>query len=182
MSRLLAASLTALALGAALPLLTSAQIAPPQIKPGEWDMAMNMGGMAMTVQTCMDESMESRAALLRAPAGMDRAQRNCSQQEVKQLPDGYMAEATCTTNGKTSHMKMVLTGDFQTSYTMDMTMTPEGGAETKIKVSSHWVGACPAGMKPGQSKMDMSGMGGNIAAAIAAAQARRGEAAAGAGQ
>jgi hypothetical protein len=166
MSRKLAVCLSGLALAFALPSLTSAQVETPHLKAGLWDAISSLGGIKVDVHMCMDDSAQSRAAAFRLPA-VARGGPNCSQKDTKQIPGGMDMEMICTIKGRPAHISMVVKGDFQSRYTMDMTMQPQGGPETRITTTSHWVGACPADMKPGQviSKMDF----GSLAAAAAAA-------------
>jgi hypothetical protein len=170
MSRLLAACLSGLALAAIAPAVTSAQPEYPHLKPGLWDDKMNTSGISMGVQMCMDESVASRAAAFRPPTpGGAPADSDCSKREMKPIPGGFQMDATCTVRGRTTRTSMVMTGNFDSDYKMDMTVTPDSGREVKISMAARWAGPCPASMKPGQvvTKMDMGG----IAAAMAAAQA-----------
>jgi hypothetical protein len=182
MSRLFAVCLSGLALVAILPSLTSAQIDPPHLKPGLWDDKVDMNGMQIGMQMCMDESVEARAAAFRAPTpggggAAAAAAQNCPQRDMKKIPGGFAIESTCIIRGHTTHTSMLVIGDFDSDYKMDIAIQPDSGKEMKMAMSARWTGPCPEGMKGGQvvTKMDMGG----LAAAIAAAQARRGGAAAG---
>ena len=173
MSRSLAVCLSGLALVAASPGLPSAQIEPPHLKPGLWQDRMDMGGVAMNMQMCMDESVESRAAAFRPPMqGGAAAAQACSQRDMKPIPGGFQVDTTCTVRGRPTHTSMTMIGDFQSGYKMDMTMTPDGGSAVRMSMVARWAGPCPADMKPGQvvTNMDMNGLG---AAAAAIAAARR---------
>ena len=175
MSRLLAACLTGLTLVAVLPAVTSAQPDLPHLKPGLWDTAASLSGIKVNVQMCLDESVESQAVAFRPPSA-NGGPPDCSQREVKPVPGGVDMEMTCTIRGRVTHTSMMVTGDFQSGYAMNMTLQPQGGPETTITSTAHWAGQCPAGMKPGQAvtKMDMSSL---AAAAAAFGAARKGGAA-----
>ena len=168
MSRLLVACLSGLAFAAILPAVTSAQPELPNFKSGLWDSVMNLNGLEVKVQMCLDGPMAARDVALRSLSRGGGAA-DCSQTDVKKIPGGTDMEMTCTVRGKVTHTSIVMMGDFQTGYTTNMTVQPEGGPETKIATVSHWISQCPADMKPGQvvTKMDLGG----IAAAVAAAQA-----------
>jgi hypothetical protein len=63
-----------------------------------------------------------------------------------------------------------VTGDFKTHYVMDMTVENDGRPAQPMHMDSRRVGACPAGMRPGEARTQMDQ--GGIAAAVAAARAR----------
>jgi hypothetical protein len=159
-----------------IPLVVSAQTFGPKIEAGLWESGVEVSGITMKSQICMDGSDEaSRRAL--APQNRARtgaAQPECEKRDVHPIPGGYAVNTTCTNRGRVTHIAGKLTGDFRTHYVMDMTVDQDGRPAQTLHTESHRVGECPAGMKPGDVRTDMSQLGGGsgIAAAIAAARAR----------
>lgn len=159
----------------AMPLVVSAQPAGPRIEAGLWETGMDISGMKMTTQICMDGSDAlSRRAFTppsreQAPAAA-AAERSCEKQDVHPIPGGFSVDTVCTNRGRVTHVSGTMTGDFKTRYVMDMTVGSEGRPSQTMHMESHRVGACPAGMKPGEARTQMDQ--GNIAAMMAAARAR----------
>jgi hypothetical protein len=158
-----------------MPLVVSAQPAGPHIEPGLWETGMDVTGIKMTSQMCMDGSEASNRSAF-APPSRDRAsaaaERNCEKQDVHPIAGGYSIDSVCTRQGRVTHTSGKLLGDFKTHYTMDMTVEDSGRPAQAMHMESHRVGACPAGMRPGEVRTQFDQAG--IAAAVAAARARAG--------
>jgi hypothetical protein len=155
------------------PLVVSAQPAGPHIEAGLWETGMEVSGIKMTSQVCMDGSdAASRRAFV--PPSREQASatadRSCEKQDIHPIPGGYSVDTTCSTRGRVTHVAGKVTGDFRTRYTLDMTVEQEGRPAQPMHMESRRVGACPAGMKPGEARTQMDQ--GAIAAAVAAARAR----------
>lgn len=162
-----------------MPLVVSAQPAGPHIEAGLWETGMEVSGIKMTSQVCMDGSEASSRRAFMPPSreqASAAAERNCEKQDIHPIPGGYSVDATCTTRGRLTHVAGKVTGDFRTRYTVDMTVEQSGQPPQPMHLESRRVGTCPAGMRPGEARTQMDQ--GAMAAAIAAARAR---AAAGAG-
>lgn len=158
-----------------IPLVVSAQPAGPHIEAGLWESGVDVSGIKMTSQICMDGSdLASRRAL--TPQSRERAngaaRPECGKQDVHPIPGGYAVNTTCTNGGHITHIAGKLTGDFRTHYAMDMTIDQDGRPAQSMHTESRRIGACPAGMKPGEVRSQMDQGGGGMAAVIAAARAR----------
>jgi len=163
-----------------LPLVVSAQPAGPHVEAGLWETGMEVSGFKMNIQTCMDGSEASSRRAFAPPSreqASAAAERECEKQDIHPIPGGYSVNSTCTNQGRVTHISGTVTGDFRTHYTMDMTVENGGRPPQPMHMESRRVGACPAGMRPGEARTQMDQ--GGMAAAIAAARAR---AAAGGGQ
>jgi hypothetical protein len=162
------------------PLVVSAQPAGPHVEAGLWETGMEVSGFKMNSQICMDGSEASSRRAFMPPSreqAAGAAERNCEKQDIHPVAGGYSVNATCTNSqGRVTHISGTVTGDFRSHYAMDMTVENNGRPQT-MHMESHRVGACPAGMRPGEARTQMDQ--GGIAAAVAAARAR---AAAGGGQ
>ncbi len=163
-----------------MPLVVSAQPAGPHIEAGLWETGMEVSGIKMTSQICMDGSEASSRRAFTPPSreqASAAADRNCEKQDIHPIPGGYSVDTTCSNQGRVTHVSGKVLGDFRTRYAMDMTVENNGRPPQTMHMESHRVGACPAGMRPGEARTQMDQ--GGIAAAVAAARAR---AAAGGGQ
>ena len=142
---------------------TAAQSAPdmPKRQPGLWEMKTTMpqmGGMAMTMQTCVDDTVEE----LMAKQGDDPE--NCDKRDYRKEGNKVMFEAVCKTDGSTVHVKGVFSGDFTKAYKgqIDSTYTPpiHGMASSTMSMEGRWLSACRPGQQPGDTQMmGMPGMG-----------------------
>ena len=146
------------------PLITFAQEGMPRRKPGLWETTMQMPGRGgtMTAQHCIDAGTDEQAQRRALdPEGGAR----CEQHNVKRSAGGYEAEYSCQgPRGKTEG-RMSLKGDFDSHYTLHNEMRfdpPRGGrSEASMTMEGRWKGACPEGMKPGETRMGaLKGPGG----------------------
>lgn len=127
----------------------------PQPDAGLWEMKTaiaEMGGMAMTLESCMGGSVEE---LLQRPE-VDNA--NCSDMKIDYAGNRMTARATCTIEGSRAEMVSDFTGDFRRAYQGEVrtTFNPplHGMQQTTTKVEGRWVAPdCLPGQKPGDSRM-----------------------------
>lgn len=162
-----------------LPLMASAQFAGPHVEAGLWETNMDVSGFKIATQMCMDGSEATSRRIFRPPSrekAAATAERECEKQDIHPIPGGYSVNTTCTNNGRTTHVKGTVTGDFRTRYDMDMAVDSDGRPAQVMHMESRRLGDCPAGMKPGETRTSFGGAnGGGLAAAIAAARARQGQ-------
>ncbi|MDX5363036.1 MAG: DUF3617 domain-containing protein [Pseudazoarcus pumilus] len=140
----------------ALPALAN-PIPPNMPKPeaGLWEMkttVAEMGGMAMTFESCMGGSVEE---LLARPE-VENA--DCKDMKVDYSANRMTARATCTIEGSRAVIVSEFTGDFRRGYRGQVrsTYTPplHGMQQTTANVEGRWVApACLPGQKPGDSRM-----------------------------
>jgi hypothetical protein len=141
----------------ALPLLADEL---PTRKAGLWQLEMNIGGrIAQTMQQCIDAATDQ---MMQAGAGpVPRA--DCSKRDVQKSGTTITIDTACTVNGKPSTTHSVITGSFDSAYTMTSTSqsdTAPGGKMT-ITIAAKWLSACAADQKPGDMIMS-NGMKTNI--------------------
>jgi Protein of unknown function (DUF3617) len=133
----------------------------PARKPGLWEIETTLPNpkipkqvIRQCVDAATDQMMQSRAGLL--------GQRNCSKRDLQQSGGSITIDSTCTINGKTRSAHVVITGSFDSGYTMTLTSQSEGGPESRtITMAAKWVGPCAADQKPGDMIM-ANGMKFNI--------------------
>ena len=130
----------------------AAQTQMPIRKAGLWESTMSgTSSLAAAgggkIKHCIDASTD-QAAMTGAMAG-----KSCEQGPIVKTAAGYEMEATCKIGGMTSKSKSIVSGDFNSQVTVDVTSlisTGNGPAkESKTKIEARYVGPCEAGQKPG---------------------------------
>jgi len=126
-------------------------------KAGLWKMTVTAAGMPQPVkmEVCMGEPTAGSNPF--APPAQPG--QNCSKNLVSPTASGYAIDMECASNGMTMAIAGTVSGDFASSYRTELTTKMSGpnlppAAQTPIKssVESTYAGACPAGMKPGESR------------------------------
>jgi hypothetical protein len=134
----------------------------PSRKPGLWEIKIgieNRNAAGPTMRQCIDAATDQA---MQSSAGQI-AQQICAKRDVQRTANGIIIDSTCTVAGKTATSHAVVTGSFDSSYTMTVTWKGEGlpGGGTTMTVSAQWFGACAADQKPGDMIM-ANGMKMNI--------------------
>jgi hypothetical protein len=136
----------------------------PHPKPGLWRTSIDADagpGVRMTGELCLDEHTED-AAFSSSPRW---AKGDCEKVSFTPAPDGGIAfSTTCMAKGRTVTTQGVATGDFSSSYAMDVTTKvdpPIHGAlgQMRTKIQATWIGPCRTDQRPGQLSMKFSGLG-----------------------
>jgi hypothetical protein len=142
----------------------------PSRKPGQWEIKIvpEAGSPmpATTIQTCIDAASDK--AMMQA--GLSMSKKMCSQQDMKLDGDTFTIDSACTIGPMKTTSHVVMSGDFQSAYTVKVTGTATGGMaaaphNTNLTQEARWVGAeCTGGMKggdmlmPGGMKMNVTDM------------------------
>ncbi len=116
-------------------------------RPGLWEVKTSIDdrGRAVTVQQCIDASTDQ---MLQASAGPLSAPL-CAGHEVKTSEGGMTIDTQCRFNGKPASAHAVVSGSFESAYTMTVTAEGEDLPATKMTMDAKWLGACAAGQQPG---------------------------------
>lgn len=125
---------------------------PPPIKPGLWEITSK--DMPAKIRTCTDEHTQSDVAT------QGGTPKTCAKRTWGRIPNGVAFEFDCENDGSRVTSKGTVTGDFSTRYTMqaDASLTKNGVVKTiKQSVTATYLGACPAGMKPGDKQITING-------------------------
>jgi len=135
-----------IAIGGASLLLAVVAAAPvqadelPAHKAGYWEMKTAMGPadapISIAGHMCVDADSEKKAGYMIG----EKRQQKCSKFSVQKTANGYIIDKVCS--GSTNHIE--ITGNFESAYTMKDAV---GTTEAK------WLGACPAGWKPGETEV-----------------------------
>jgi len=145
----------------ALPLLAgpAAAIDMPARKPGLWQLTMNFEGRsnmpAQTMKHCIDAETDK---LMNSPnASMGREQ--CSKQDVQRVGSTIVIDSVCQFANVTNVSHAVVSGDFNSAYTVQVDSKREGGpaaaaGSSKMMIAAKYLGPCEAGQKPGDMIID----------------------------
>jgi Protein of unknown function (DUF3617) len=122
----------------------------PTRKAGLWEMTTVSNGRTIPIQQCIDAATDQ---IMQANAGLS-AQRSCSKRDVQKSGDTTTIDSVCTIAGKALTNHTVITGSFESSYTMTITTQGEGiPVARNMTISAKWVGPCAADQKPGDMIM-----------------------------
>ena len=143
-------------------ILASALVAMPALaqdmpsrKAGLWEMTMTFEGRGappQTMQQCID------AATDKSMQDMSQGMRgqSCSKREVKKVGNTVVFDSVCSMGAGTTTSHSVVSGDFNSAYTVKINAKREGGPavpnmppETNMVIESKWLGPCKADQKPG---------------------------------
>lgn len=164
MRNLYALAISAAVLAAAIAPSWAEQVEFPSRKSGYWEIRMVQdaasGMPEMAVHACIDAASDKAMMA----AGLSMTKDMCPKMDMKRDGGTIVIESECKVAGMTSTTKTVMTGDFQTSYKVDITGTVNGmpaiagGTKTPEKMAmtqnAKWLSdKCPDGVKAGDMKM-----------------------------
>ena len=131
----------------------------PARKAGLWDMKMTFEGRnapPQTMQHCIDATTDK--AMQDMSGGMQAE--SCSKRETKKAGDTLVFDSVCNFGTGTTTSHGVMSGDFNSAYTIKINSKREGGpaipnmpAETSMMIEAKWAGPCKADQKPGDIMM-----------------------------
>jgi hypothetical protein len=141
---------------AALPIVAAADdIELPARKAGQWQIEMDAGaGPTMTMQLCLDAATDKDMM----QAGLALSKGMCTRIDTARTGDTITIDAACTMGAMKTTSHTVITGDFQSSYTVETASDIEGGpkgmpAHSTITQHVTWTGDCANGLQPGEMSM-----------------------------
>ena len=120
----------------------------PSRKAGLWEVT-HVANHPMKMQQCIDAATDQAMQSQASSSGA-----NCSKRDVQKSATGMTIDSVCTIAGKTMTSHIVVSGSFDSNYTM--TITSEGGsmpAARTITLEAKWLGPCAADQKPGDMLM-----------------------------
>jgi hypothetical protein len=126
----------------------------PTRKPGLWELKMFFGGREaplQNIQQCTDAETD---ALMTTNFGGGVSDR-CDKPKVSRTGDAYTVDSRCRIGGTTVTTRAVISGDFDSAYTVKVT-APEGGArgdDRAMTMQAKWTGPCRQGLRPGDIVM-----------------------------
>ncbi|MGH6986192.1 MAG: DUF3617 domain-containing protein [Caulobacteraceae bacterium] len=137
---------------------TAASKFPPR-KPGWWRMAMTISGSPQgplhpTTYVCVGPGDR-----LGSPVGVHEPP-NCPRKGAERISAGWRFQSECKVGPMTISTEGTVTGNLNSGYSVEVTTrmspppTPQM-SEINTHIDAKWLGACPAGKKPGDIQMDM---------------------------
>ena len=135
----------------------------PARKAGLWEIKTTMDERKeppQVAQHCIDAETDKMMNSI----GGEMRKEACSKQDVQKVGATYVINSVCKFGPMTSTSHGVVTGDFNSAYTVKLTSKREGGpnipgmpadGSSNMTVEAKWLGACAADQKPGD--MIMSG-------------------------
>ena len=127
----------------------------PARKAGLWEMKMTFEGRSMppqAMQHCTDAATDKAMQEMGGNMRSDM----CSKRDIKQVGSTIVMDSVCNIGGATTTSHGVVTGDFNSAYTIKISSKREGGpavqgmpAETQMSIEAKWTGPCKADQKPG---------------------------------
>ena len=147
-----------LALGAALLSSAAAQEIPTR-RAGLWEVTINHEGRNTPPQT-MQQCTDAETDKLMNAFGGDLSADMCSKQEIRKVGATIVINAICQIGPMKSTSQSVVTGDFNSNYTVKVTSKLEGvpaaaqgAAGGTTTIQARWVGACKPDQRPGDIVM-----------------------------
>ncbi len=128
----------------------------PARKPGLWELKMDFEGHklpATVMKQCTDATSDK---VMNSNFG--GAAQDCSKQEVTKSATGMIVDSVCKFGDSTTTSHAVITGSFDSEYTVNVSSTREDGraipgmpatGATKMNIQAKWLGPCAAGQRPG---------------------------------
>jgi hypothetical protein len=160
------AAIVLIAAGLSTPAVSAGFELPPR-KPGQWEMKIQVDTAAMPpqiIRMCLDEETDK---LLNAKLGGTAAPM-CQKQEQRKDGDALILDSECMLGEMKSVSHTVVTGDFNSAYTMKTSIeitgdrvgnatrvAPQGPTTQQTTLDATRVGECDAAMKPGD--IDLGG-------------------------
>ncbi len=143
----------------------------PLRKSGLWDIKLSIEGrpIAQSFQQCVDPETD---AIMQASASNIGSQ-SCSKRDIVKSGDRMTIDSVCNVAGKTATSHAVVTGSFDSAYSMTVASQSDAGT-INLTVAGKWLGPCEAGQKPGDlilpggmklNLRDMAGRGGALGGA-----------------
>ena len=129
----------------------------PARKPGLWEIKMEMEGRNIpmpTSQHCIDAETDK----LMNSVGGSMQKDMCSKQDVQKVGNTIVVDSVCKIGQGTTTSHGVVSGDFNSAYTVKVTSKREGGPAMpgmpadgtgSMTIDAKWLGACGPDQKPG---------------------------------
>ncbi len=126
----------------------------PSRKAGLWEVKTsieNRNGPGVTMQQCIDASTDQ---MMQSSAG-PLAQAACSRRDVQKSGNTATIDSACTFAGKTATSHAVITGSFDSAYTMTVNSQTDAlpGGKMTMTMAAKGLGPCAADQQPGDMIM-----------------------------
>ena len=128
----------------------------PARKPGLWELKMEFAGSPVPAQVmkhCIDAATDK---VMNSQFG-GASQEACPKMETTRAGAAIVIDSVCKFDDATTTTRSVISGSFDSAYTVDVTMKREGGrpmpgmpdGASQMKIEAKFLGPCEVGQKPG---------------------------------
>jgi hypothetical protein len=126
----------------------------PSRKPGLWQVKTsieNSNAPVRVIQQCIDATTDQ---MMQSSAG-PFSPAACPRRDVQTSVNSITIDSTCTVGGKPATAHSVVTGSFDSAYTMTVSSQSEdiAGGKMIMTMEAKWLGPCTADQKPGDIVM-----------------------------
>lgn len=129
----------------------------PTRKSGLWEIKMSFVGRKLPPQV-LKQCVDAATDRLMNSNFSGPAQSACSRQDMQKSGGAIIIDSVCKFEDVTTTTHAVVTGSFDSAYSMQVASKREGGpplpgmapgGETRMTIAARWLGPCAAGQKPG---------------------------------
>ena len=120
----------------------------PARKPGLWEMKMSFESSrvpSQSIQQCIDPATD----LMMQSSASNIGSQNCSKRDVVKSGDTTTIDSVCSVAGRNATSHAVVTGSFDSAYTMTVRSKSDIGPPINMTIAAKWLGPCQADQKPG---------------------------------
>ena len=122
----------------------------PSRKPGLWEVKTNIDNRnapPLVIRQCIDAATDQMMLSIAGPYSQDV----CPKRTVQKAADSITIDSGCTFQGKPATAHAIVTGSFDSAYTMTVTSQSEAatGSAITMRMEAKWLGPCAADQKPG---------------------------------
>lgn len=122
----------------------------PSRRPGLWEVTMSIEGRNVppqVIKQCIDATTDQ---MMQSSAGPISAMA-CPKRDVQRSAESVTIDSSCTIGGKPAGAHAVITGNFDSAYTMTVTSHSEAlpGNDMVMTINGKWLGPCTGEQKPG---------------------------------
>jgi hypothetical protein len=122
----------------------------PSRKPGLWEVKTSIENRStppLVIRQCIDAATDRMMLSIAGPYSQDI----CPKQTVQRSADLTTIDSACTFAGKAATAHAVVTGSFDSAYTMTVTSQSEAAPDDTMtmRTEASWLGPCAADQKPG---------------------------------
>src|SRR5215470_12775001 len=131
----------------------------PARKAGLWEVKMAFEGRNLPPQV-MQQCIDAATDKMMSAFGSNLRQDMCSKQDVQKVGNTLVVDSVCQIGGATTTSHAVVSGDFNSGYSVKVSSTRTGGpaipgapadGKSNMTIEAKWLSAC----KPDQKAGDM---------------------------
>jgi hypothetical protein len=129
----------------------AAAIDLPARKPGLWEIKMVLENSQVAppaMQHCIDAATDK---LLHEKFSV--GQESCSKHDISRSGSTIVVDSSCKFGNMATTTHAVFDGDFDSSYTVNVSTTLDGGVRKNMTMQAKWLGPCKPDQKPGDIEM-----------------------------